>query len=293
MDNTALSKFGDIFSGKKTENKNTEEKIKEEVEKERKKFIEEAEKKALETLEKEKNKLREEIREEMKMEILPAEEEKQNNYQANLSLIEDEWKEKLSYFDEITKDEDTAKYLKSKSAEILLTGSVYSLKLGEIAEEVFQKLGKQGSKDGLYLKWAKFNGFSESTLKRYRNHWIVYNSVKDGVKPLIKMLNQKQIQCILKDETVKELVYQTSEMSMEDLKGILSGIYIEDTQEKNEDKDKKEDKEKEENLFAPKALPEFNLKKLSDMYNKIEELEEKKRNKFLQLIKELNKLLED
>ena len=253
---STLSKFGNIFDNKKIEEKNKEEEIKE--------------------------KLRKEIMEEINTEVLPKE-NNINNYKKNIDLIKQEWKKELSYFDEITNDPEISEFLKVKSAELLLTGSVYSLKLGEIAEAVFEKIGKQGSKSGLYLKWAKFNGFSESTLKRYRNHWTIYNSVKDEVKPLIKMLKQSQIKIILKNDTIRELIYESPKMTMEELNSILLEDKIED---KIEDK-------KREKFNVPKDIPEFNLKKFNDMFNEVDKLEDKKREKFIKLIEELNKLLED
>lgn len=282
MSNTTMNKFNNIFVTKKEEQKNEKLELRKEIEKEIKeqveKEIEEKYKNLLPEKEKEirkklEEKLKIEITEELKTKIVPS--VSQNKELEILSSnIKNEIAEKLKYFDEIVNDKEISEFLKLKSSEMLVTGIGYTLKTGQIADEVFKRLGKQGSKEGLYLKWVQFNGYSESTLKRYRNHWEIFSSVNDNVKPVVALLNHSQVSRILKDEAIKELVYSSTELSLEDIKGLL------------------EEKRVVPIIEHKIEIPSFDVDKLNNFLKNIDSLEENKRTKVVRLINQINKLME-
>ncbi len=57
--------------------------------------------------------------------------------------IKNQVNEKLKCFDKIAEDREISEFFKIKSSEMLLIGMGYTLQIGKIADEVFQKLGKQ------------------------------------------------------------------------------------------------------------------------------------------------------
>lgn len=284
MNNTTMDKLNNIFNIKKEEQKNEKEILRKEIEKEIKeevqKEIEEKYKNLLPEKEEEirrqlEEKLRREITEELKTEIIPV--HTPNKEFDILSInIKNQVNEKLKYFDEIVEDREISDFLKIKSSEMLLVGVGYTLQIGKIADEVFQKLGKQGSKDGLYLKWVQFNGYSESTLKRYRNHWEIFKSVNNNVKPVVALLTHSQVNKILKDEDIKELVYSAKELTLEDIKSLLD----------------------EERNTVPLVehkieVPTFDFEKINNFLKNVESIEESKRNKIFKLMNQINKLIEE
>lgn len=283
MSNTTMNKFSNIFNTKKEEQKTQKDMLRKEIEKEIKeevwKEIEEKYKNFLPEKEKEikkklEEKIRTEIAEELKNEIVTHNKNKDLNILSN--AIKKQVNEKLKYFDEIVEDKEISEFLKLKSSEMLLVGVGYSLQIGKIADEVFKKLGKQGSKNGIYLKWVQFNGYSESTLKRYRNHWEVFKSVNDNIKPIIALLTHSQINKILKNNDIKELVYSSKELYLEDLKVLL---------------------EEEKNIIplmgSKIELPTFDIEKINNFLKNYENIEENKRNKIFKLMNQISKLIEE
>lgn len=284
MSNTTMNKFNNIFNTKKEEQKNEKDILRKEIEKEIKeevqKEIEEKYKNLLPEKEEQikrelEEKLRKEIAEELRTEISPIH-TKNKEFDVLSVNIKNQVNEKLKYFDEIVEDREISEFLKIKSSEMLLVGVGYTLQIGKIADEVFQKLGKQGSKDGLYLKWVQFNGYSESTLKRYRNHWEIFKSVDDNVKPVIALLTHSQVSKILKNEDIRELVYSSKELTLEDIKTLLD----------------------EEKLVTPLVehkieVPDFDFDKINNFLKNVENIEESKRNKIFKLMNQINKLIEE
>lgn len=283
MSNTTMNKFNNIFNTKKEEQKSEKEILRKEIEREIKeevqREIEEKYKNLLPEREKEirkelEEKLRVEVTEELKTKVISSEPNKKQ-FEILSTNIKNQIDERLKYFDEIVDDKEVSEFLKLKSSEILVTGVGYTLQVGKIADEVFKKLGKQGSKDGLYLKWVQFNGYSESTLKRYRNHWEIFNSVEDKVKPAIALLNHSQVNKILKDEAIKELIYSSKELSVDDLKELL------------------EEKKVTPIIEHKIELPSFDIDKLNNFLKNLDNLEDDKKSKVIKLINQINKLMEE
>ena len=190
--------------------------------------------------------------------------------------LKSEFDKKLSYFDDI-KDMETRDYLKVKCAEIFVKGADYALHAGRIGQEVFEELGRKGSPEGLYTRWVEFSGFSESTMKRYRNRWEVFSAVKENVKPFILLLSHQEINKILKDEEIKEVVYSTEEVTYDDLKNLIT----------EENKKSSIPKQPQEIKFS-----DFDRKKFEDFLNKADGLEPAKKQKVYKLLAEITKLMD-
>lgn len=222
-------------------------------------------------------KIEEQVRQELKNEIVVVErEEKPVNSLLSISL-KAEVDKKLQIFDDI-EDLEVRNYLKIKSSELLVRGFDYALNVGKIGQEVFDELGRKGSPEGLYTKWVQLNGFSESTMKRYRNRWEIYSLVHESVKPYILLLSHMQISKILKDDDIKELICSAENVTFDDIKAIV------------------EDDSKEELPAPPKEVEfpkEFNIDNFNSFLTNVDKLEESKKEKFYKLLQEITKLMKE
>lgn len=233
-----------------------------------------------EALEKEiRAKVEEEIREEVKYEIINTQENKNIPTSSLLSnSLKAEINKRFSVFDSI-EDEELRGFLKEKSAQIVVKGMDYIINAGKIGQEVFELLGKKGSPKGVYGKWLEFVGIAESTMKRYRNRWEIYSNVSEEVKPLILFLTVIQIDKIVKDETIRDVLYTTEKMTYEELIYLVEG-----------DKTNKRLGEKIEEVSFPES---FDMNKFNEMFNNADKLDEVKKVKFYKLLEQLAKLLEE
>ena len=285
-------KFKETMKEKKADEKNQIENLKKEITAEIEPQIEERIRKELEkqysknngidreTLEKEiRAKVEEEIREEVKYEIVNAQENKNVPASPLLSnSLKAEINRRFSVFDNI-EDEELRGFLKEKSAQIVVKGMDYIINAGKIGQEVFELLGKKGSPKGVYGKWLEFVGIAESTMKRYRNRWEIYSNVSEEVKPLILFLSVIQIDKIIKDDTIKEILYDTEKMTYEELIYLIEG-----------DKINKRLGEPIKEISFPES---FDMGKFNEMFNNADKLDNAKKEKFYKLLEQLAKLLDE
>lgn len=256
-----------------------ERRVREELEKE---YASKTENVNREELEKKiRSEVEEEYREKIKNEVVVLDKEKEQEdktVQSLLSLnLKTEINKKLEIFDDI-QDLETRNFLKVKTTELLVRGFDYTLHVGRIGQEVFEELGRKGSPEGLYTKWVKLNGFSESTIKRYRNKWEVYSSVHDSIKPYILLLSHAQIEKILKEEDIKISIYSANENeTYEDIMEIL----------------KEGDKKLPEPPKEVEFPSDFNIDNFNNIFNNLDKLSEKKKGKLYKLLEEIAKLIKE
>lgn len=281
-----MNKLGDLLAKKKVQEEEKLNNIKEEI---RKELEPEIEKRVREELEKEYSnkseninrgelekeircKVEEELRQELKNEVVTVEKKPEKSL-LSISLKE-EFDRRLAVFDDI-EDIEIRNYLKGKSTELFLKGADYSLYAGRVGQEVFEELGRKGSPEGLYTKWVELSGFSESTMKRYRNKWEVFSSVNNNVKPFILLLSHAQIGKILRTPEIKEVLYSTKEVTYEDIIYIVNGKQTELPKQPAE-------------IEFPQ---EFNIDNFNNMFNNLDKLPEEKKEKFYKLLKEITRLM--
>lgn len=284
-----MNKLGDLLAKKKVQEEEKLNNLKNDIRKEleieiEKRLREELEKEFTnknetinrEELEKEiRAKIEEEVKNELKNEVVVIEKEDKTVQSLLSNNLKAEIDKKLSIFDDI-EDIETRNYLKFKSTELLVRGFDYALNIGKVGQEVFEELGRKGSPEGLYTKWVQLNGFSESTMKRYRNKWEVYSLVSDNIKPYILLLSHAEISKILKNEDIKELICSADDsVTYEDIIDIV--------------------REKQPELPKPPAeigFPEgFNIDNFNNMFNNLDKLPEEKKEKFYKLLKEITRLM--
>ncbi len=165
------------------------------------------------------------------------------------------------------------KYLEQKSIEVLNTQAKASLELGEIFEEVFQKI-----EDRTYCSWLEELGYNRMTASRHRKRYSLYSEVKGiRTKEIIASLTFRELDKVSKEpETYLELM-ETS--NLKDFKNFLKN----ETQKPTI---------RESSFFSFKKM---NIKKYSNQINKLDpketdqailEVEELEKN-----LKEIKKLL--
>lgn len=203
-------------------------------------------------------KIEEEVRENLRCEIIES--------------IEKENNKKTSVFNDI-EDKEIRDFFEKKLSQILVSGMDYKLSVGKIGQEVFERVGKKGSRDGLYTKWVTLSGFDEKTMKRYRNRWEVYCSVGEKIKPQVVSLEQKYIDKIVRSSEDKKKIYYDKKLEYNEFLKIL----------KSDEKIINEDSEK--------ISKNFDLEKLDFFIKNPDFLEKDKKNKFYKLLRELNNLI--
>lgn len=286
-----MNKLGDLLAKKSKQEEEKLNSLKEEIRKEveteienrvreelQKEYENKSENINREEIEKElRVKIEEQVKQELKNEVVVVEKEEKAESSLLSASLKAEVDKKLKIFDDI-EDLEIRNYLKIKSSELLIRGFDYALNVGRIGQEVFDELGRKGSPEGLYTKWVQLNGFSESTMKRYRNRWEVYSLVHESVKPFILLLSHQQIKEILRDEAIKELICSADNITFEDIKNLL--------EDEKQEKLPKQPKEVE----FPK---EFNMDNFNSFLSNADKLEEVKKQKFYKLLEEITKLMNE
>lgn len=188
--------------------------------------------------------------------------------------------DRLMYFDEIVSEKNISEYLKDKAKEIYVVGMQINISIGKICEEVYLKLGKKGSKEGIYLKWLDFVGIAANTARRHRKRYIVWNSVSDNIKPIISLLSNEQIEKIYNSEELLLIISETKNASISDIENLIA-------QENN----------KNINTVLPNKYSEidfsnFDINKFSSVLENIDSFPSDKKDKLYKLLNELSKLIE-
>lgn len=187
----------------------------------------------------------------------------------------------FSYIDEMCADEtdEIKKFLKEKTMHLLIQDNLSKLKLGEILEEVFQKIGN--NKNGLYLKWLEGTGINSRTALRYRNRYSLFNKVKRRTaQHVILSLGHEDIEKILEEENTTEKVINILENGGDKAKVkefLDQRIAIEFKEEISEE------------------IPDFklNIEKISNEVNqKWETIDNNKQKKINKLFKKIKEIIE-
>lgn len=183
-------------------------------------------------------------------------------------------------------------FLAEKTLKLKTVQANASIILGEIFQEVKEKLGGKNQYDGIYIKWLEDNGFNKMTALRHRNRYELVNSAKtDNGKLTIATLPTRLIQELIKVEDGKK-IYVLNEIDEGATKAEIEKIIGEEIiEEKKEEKvkikpitpfykpifafEKKIDKMTNKESY--KALEE--LRKIKKEVSKLERLLEEKREK--------------
>ncbi|UUV19980.1 hypothetical protein NRK67_16675 (plasmid) [Fusobacteria bacterium ZRK30] len=177
-----------------------------------------------------------------------------------------------------TDDHELNDFLNESSDKIKKMQMVASIVLGEIFEEVKNKLGNHYH--GLYEKWLELSGYNRMTALRHRNRYKLFKSCNTNKGKLtIAELPIKLIQyiCGLESEYIKDIIIKIdSGIDKKEISNIITIEY---------EVDKKND---------ITILKDFNYKKIKKIktYEDLEVYKEKY-EKLQESLKEINSLLKE
>ena len=183
----------------------------------------------------------------------------------------------LDFSDEIfnSEDLDINDFLKEKTLETQNISAKGSLALGKIFSEVFEKL--LGSKT--YEKFIELNGFNKRTALRHRKRFEIFKIVPEEMRAMIATLPMELIEKISNNE--EELLPHIEDgVSREGLEILIQGLDINNA--KNMKINFSETEKSVEEKFV--ALGSINIERINS-------LEEGKKNKINNLLKKIEKIL--
>lgn len=183
-------------------------------------------------------------------------------------------------FEEFTTDESLVGFLKEKTWELIGIEGSNTISKGKNLCEVANELAKQGSPEGLYLKYLEFSGYKKDTALRLRKRYELFEKAQQvNTKQIISMLPVKAIELLYKSEDLLNEIESDPTVTYQ----IAASIIL------DENKPLGLPENKEENT------PIFNIEDLGKLENtiksKYDELEEKKKNKLNKLLIEIEKIL--
>ena len=191
-------------------------------------------------------------------------------------ITEDELKDvlDLEVINSISEDKDLVNFLKENTLKLFNIQAKSVILIGEVLTDVFERLSKQGSSEGVYEKWLKLNNFNKQTALRYRKRYFVFNEAKEESKNIVLTLSQNIIDKIYENKEFIELLNN----------GISKRELINNINAKNI-----EVKEENWNLIDFSFKNYINL--FSDFDKKIETLKEKEKLELQKYLEKINKIL--
>lgn len=207
-----------------------------------------------------------------------------SNKDNNFLLKEDDLKDIIDFslIKEISPTEEINSFLKDSTIKLFNIQSKSAILLGEVFSNVFDKLGSQGSENGLYEKWLSINNYNRSTAWRYRQRYVLYDKVNESKKQIIATLPYNIINELMKENDLEGVTCLVNDCSSKD--EILEFI-------------KKNDYESQKTISNNKhhILETFEIKELIPTPEKIDEnlnkLNEKEKFELQKYLEKINKIL--
>lgn len=201
---------------------------------------------------------------------------KEENIVVDKVITEDELKDvlDLEVINSISEDKELVNFLKENTLKLFNIQAKSVILIGEVLTDVFERLSKQGSSEGVYEKWLKLNNFNKQTALRYRKRYFVFNEAKEESKNIILTLPQTIIDRMYENEEFIELL--NNGISKRELINNINTKSIE---------------AKEENW----NLIDFSFKDYKNLFfdfdKKIENLKEKEKMEIQKYLEKINKIL--
>lgn len=201
---------------------------------------------------------------------------KEENIVIDKVITEDELKDvlDLEVINSISEDKELVSFLKENTIKLFNIQAKSVILIGEVLTEVFERLSKQGSSEGIYEKWLKLNNFNKQTALRYRKRYFVFNEVKEDSKNIVLTLSQNIIDKIYENKELIELLNNGASK-----RELINNINTKNIGLKEEKLD----------------LIDFSFKNyinlFSDFDKKIETLKEKEKIELQKYLEKINKIL--
>lgn len=176
-----------------------------------------------------------------------------------------------------TEDKDLIEYLNLKTINLLKINGNGNIAIGKELTEVYEKLAKQGSNEGIYTKFLEISGYKTDTALRYRKRYELFTkSTNNSIKQIISILPIKIIEKLYKNQELLP--------NLDILKTVTSENVIKLIIEKEQPVLEVKPREKE--------IKSFNFSEIEKAFEeKYSELEEKEKEQVDKLLEKLGKLL--
>lgn len=134
----------------------------------------------------------------------------------------------LNMINEISDNKEIQELLKKSSIKFLNTISNSTLELGKLFEEVAGELKKQGSPDGIYIKWLESINMNRMTALRYRRRYQLFQGMKDiNGQKTVSLLSSRVIDLIFKEKVEQTAIELLNDGANEkDIKALLENKVI-------------------------------------------------------------------
>ena len=177
-----------------------------------------------------------------------------------------------------TNDSEVDDYLNDKSFKILNLIGGANIHLGSIFIEVQDYLANYEDSDTTYIKWLESNGFNRMTALRYKRRAEIYNNLKSNkAKCYIATVPQRVIDEIIKFNNKDEVMYYLEESdNFFEFETFLKKDIIQEI---------------ENNIHKNDIKIKDRIKNLS--LKKIEKLDNEKKNKLDDLVRQIEDILKE
>ncbi len=193
----------------------------------------------------------------------------------------------FSLIQEISPSIEIENFLKEQTIKMFSIQAKSVILLGEIFTNVYEKLGGQGSENGIYEKWLDINNFSRATAWRYRQRFSIYSRVNENKKPIIATIPQSLINEISKSEDFEGIINIINDsMDKAEVINSLNNI-LGISNKKIDDKKENEAFETFETFEVKNYIPIF--ESFEEKVNKLSNQEKKELEKHLKSIEKLLK----
>ena len=134
----------------------------------------------------------------------------------------------LNMINEISDNREIQELLKKSSIRFLNTISNSALELGKLFEEVAGELKKQGSPDGIYIKWLESINMNRMTALRYRRRYQLFQGMKDiNGQKTVSLLSSRVIDLIFKENVEQTAIELLNDGASEkDIKALLENKVV-------------------------------------------------------------------
>ena len=134
----------------------------------------------------------------------------------------------LNMINEISDNKEIQELLKKSSIKFLNTISNSTLELGKLFEKVAGELKKQGSPDGIYIKWLESINMNRMTALRYRRRYQLFRGMKDiNGQKTVSLLSSRVIDLIFKEKVEQTAIELLNDGANEkDIKALLDNKVV-------------------------------------------------------------------
>lgn len=176
-----------------------------------------------------------------------------------------------------TGDKDLIEYLNLKTINLLKINGNGNIAIGKELTEVYEKLAKQGSIEGVYTKFLEISGYKQDTALRYRKRYELFSKAENNsLKQIISILPVKVIEELYKNQELLLTLKNENELTV---RGTVE-IILERSKPILEVKNKE------------KEIKSFNFSEIEKAFEeKYSGLEEKEKEQVDKLLEKLGKLL--